>query len=367
MRTIILLLVLISFPSILFSQTDVAFSEIVFYWNKGGFKTAEVLIEINKQDVTTLTPKTVVRHKVFSKGNLNLRAAVTNVAGFKTKQFTIEINDSQNLFFEVKPKMNKATGSLKVFVEEKSKEEFESEVPDISSVTLLKNQENIQFPYVPGSIQEANRAASGTGFLITNEGHIITNFHVVDGAEEISIKGFKGDFSTSFEAEVISSDRQNDLAILKLKSSLITFDQPPYQIKSSKEVVQAEEVFALGYPIKDIMGEEIKVTSGIINSTSGLKGSISEFQISAEVQPGNSGGPLFDKDGRVIGIVKSKLKREIAESVGYAIKSDYLMFFLSQAGIEGYSKETSENPLAGKDLPEMVKSISDYVFIIESD
>lgn len=367
MRTLILLLYLLNIPFFLFSQKDGNFSEIIFYWNKGGYKTAEVLIEINKQDVTTLTPKTIVRHKVFSKGNLNLRASCTNVAGIKSKNFVIEIKESKNLYFEIKPRTNKVTMATKIIVEEKSKEEYEMDIPDISKVTVLKNQENIQFPYIPGSFIEERGPVSGTGFLVSSKGHIITNHHVVEGLKSISVKGFKGDFSTSFEADVLVTDRQNDLAILKLKSNLISFDQPPYQIRSSMGVVPAEDVFALGYPIKDIMGEELKVTSGIINSTSGLQGSISEFQISAEVQPGNSGGPLFDKNGRIIGVVTSKLKREIAESVGYAIKSDYLMFFLDQAGINGYNAESDENPLEGKDLPEMVKSISDYVFIIEAE
>ncbi|MDX5444046.1 MAG: serine protease [Hymenobacteraceae bacterium] len=134
---------------------------------------------------------------------------------------------------------------------------------------------------------------------------------------------------------------------------------------SSTSTKQGEAVFALGYPIKEIMGQEIKVTSGIINSTKGFKNSMSEFQFSAAVQPGNSGGPLLNQNGEVIGIVSSKLDAKIVESTGYAIKSDYIKFFLDQSLGKDYVQ--SESKLKGKQLSEMVEQASGFVFIIETE
>jgi S1-C subfamily serine protease len=210
----------------------------------------------------------------------------------------------------------------------------------------------------------AQREKQGTGFLINNEGYVVTNFHVIDGAKEITVKGIKGDYNTPFQLDVVAVDRQLDLALLKINTKLITFETPPYAIGKSKILDQASDIFALGYPMKSTMGNEIKVTTGIVNSTSGFKGSISEFQISASVQPGNSGGPLLDKDGNIVGVVSAKIKSKEVDNVGYAIKSDYLTFFLEQIGDIEFKKEAEK--LEETDLSTKVKQISNFVYIIET-
>ena len=171
------------------------------------------------------------------------------------------------------------------------------------------------------AIEEAQPTEwTGTGFALTNN-YIVTNNHVVDGAKIISIQGINGDFNHKYNAEVVATDKYNDLAIIKVSGINISTTSIPYAVKTGTSEV-GEEVFVLGYPLTSTMGEEIKLTTGVISSKTGFQGDVSIYQISAPIQPGNSGGPLFDSKGNVVGIVSAKHKG--AENVGYAIKTSYL-------------------------------------------
>lgn len=102
----------------------------------------------------------------------------------------------------------------------------------------------------------------------------------------------------------------------------------PYAVKTPILDV-GTSVFALGYPMSDILGEEIKVTDGIISSKTGYQGDVVTYQISVPIQPGNSGGPLFDKNGNLVGITNAGVPD--AQNVGYAIKVSYLKNLLDSA------------------------------------
>ena len=169
---------------------------------------------------------------------------------------------------------------------------------------------------------------SGTGFALNN-GYLVTNYHVVEEARSIVVKGIKGDFNNAYNAEVVATDRFNDLALLRITDNRFSeFGTIPYKVKTNVSEV-GEEIFVLGYPLTSTMGDEIKLTTGVISSKTGFQGDVSLYQISAPVQPGNSGGPLFDSKGNLIGIVNSK--HTGAESVGYAVKTSYLMNLVESA------------------------------------
>jgi S1-C subfamily serine protease len=108
------------------------------------------------------------------------------------------------------------------------------------------------------------------------------------------------------------------------------------------------------------MGEEVKLTNGIISSKTGFEGDISMYQISAPVQPGNSGAPLFDSQGNIIGIVSAKHTQ--AENVGYAIKANYLQNLFDI--MSSPPKLPIANTISTKSLPEKVKILSNFVFIV---
>lgn len=201
---------------------------------------------------------------------------------------------------------------------------------------------------------------SGTGFALKN-GYIATNYHVIDGAKSIIIKGVSGDLNKSYKASPIGVDRHNDLALLKIDDpAFCGFGNIPYSILSATSDV-GENIFVLGYPLTSTMGDEIKLTTGIISSKTGFQGDVTLYQISAPIQPGNSGGPLFDDEGNVIGIISAKHKE--AENVGYAIKALYLKNLIEST--VNTSIIPTNNTVSKLPLTEKIKSEKDFIFFIE--
>lgn len=201
---------------------------------------------------------------------------------------------------------------------------------------------------------------SGTGFLLSEQGYIVTNYHVVNNANNIVVKGVNGDFYAMQPAEIVASDKNTDLAIIKLKNPNVTYTQPPFYLQT--EVANTgESVFLLGYPLTGSMGEEVKLTTGVVSSKTGYQGDIGSYQVSAPAQPGNSGGPLLDKKGNLIGVVNAKIMD--AENVTYVVKTAYLKTLIELAGLD--VTFLSANELSGLELSEQVKQVSPYVYIIE--
>ena len=125
----------------------------------------------------------------------------------------------------------------------------------------------------------------------------------------------------------------------------------------------AEDIFVLGYPMTSTMGDEIKYTTGVISSRTGFQGDVSQYQISAPVQPGNSGGPLFDSKGNVIGIVSAK--HDGAENVGYAIKASYLKNLMESVLPTNILPTT--NSVQTLSNSEKVKKIKTFVYLINAN
>lgn len=205
-----------------------------------------------------------------------------------------------------------------------------------------------------------NMASSGTGFFLSSDGYILTNYHVIENARSIMISGINDDYNSSYTARIEITDKQNDLAILKITdSSYRPISKIPYTFKFNTSNV-GEDVFVLGYPLISTMGMDIKLTNGIISSKTGYDGNIAQYQISAPIQPGNSGGPLFDKQGNVIGIVQAKHTQ--AENAGYAIKASYIRNLVELLPTSISFPQT--NQLANKKLPQQVQLASKAVCVI---
>lgn len=203
-----------------------------------------------------------------------------------------------------------------------------------------------------------NTEWSGTGFAL-NDNYIATNYHVVEDAKSIWIQGVRGDFEQKYEAKVIATDKFNDLAILQIQGANVSNMNIPYMVKTTTSDV-GEDVFVLGYPLTSTMGEEIKLTTGVVSSKTGYQGDVSIYQISAPIQPGNSGGPLFDENGDVIGIVSAK--HNGAENVGYAIKASYLRNLMESAISTNILPQT--NKVANNKLSDKVKVLKNFVYYI---
>lgn len=212
-------------------------------------------------------------------------------------------------------------------------------------------------------------ASYGTGFLITSDGYIVTNNHVIGDSKNITIR-LKG--GNEIPATIVRVDKKNDLAILRISGK----NYKPLSIISSSSIKRGEKVFAIGFPRIDIQGVEPKLTEGIISSLSGIKDEPTTFQISNPIQPGNSGGPLFNSDGKVIGVVVStlnpllvlKYSGSLPQNVNYAVKSNYLIELLNSIGSEKFLTTSSRGLSFGqKKFTEIVEGIEEGIVLIKSD
>ena len=200
---------------------------------------------------------------------------------------------------------------------------------------------------------------SGTGFAIHDK-YIVTNYHVIKDATKIGIFTSDSKDKSEFTAEIYACDTTNDLAILKiLDNSFVGFRDIPYCIKTQLSDI-GEDVFTLGYPLISTMGNNVKLSTGIISSQTGFKNDISLYQISTPIQPGNSGGPLFDNKGNLVGVVCAYHAQ--AEGVGYAIKASYLYALANKCKIP---VSLSPNNTKEQVLTESVKKYKDFTVLIK--
>jgi S1-C subfamily serine protease len=207
-------------------------------------------------------------------------------------------------------------------------------------------------------------AGNGSGIIVSKSGYIITNHHVIEDADDIEVEFVLNDEVQKFNAEVVQVDKTNDLAIVKIVD--INFDgvnEPPYNFKLKGSDV-GTKVYAYGYPMAlSIMGKEIKVTDGMISSKTGFDGNITTYQITAPLQGGNSGGPLFDEQANLIGINSSGIRKDIADNVAYSIKTSYVSNLLDI--LPKSIDLPSSTKVQSLPLTEQIKEISKYVVMIK--
>ena len=146
--------------------------------------------------------------------------------------------------------------------------------------------------------------ATGTGFLFSSSDYVITSYHVVHGAKSIRIRLINGD---RIDATVALKDTNNDIAVLKLSQSP-TSRQNIIVLGDSSSVKTGDRVFTYGFPLVDLLGDaEPRYSEGFINSLSGISNDPRLFQVSIPIQPGNSGGPVFNEKGELIAIASSSI------------------------------------------------------------
>ena len=205
---------------------------------------------------------------------------------------------------------------------------------------------------------------NGSGIIISKSGYIVTNHHVIKDADDIEVEFIIDGEVKKFNAEIVQVDKTNDLAVIKIfDMSFDGLDDLPYNFKTRSSDV-GTKVYAFGYP-KALtgMGKEIKLTDGIISSKSGFDGDITTYQITAPIQGGNSGGPLFDDKGNFIGINSSGLRADVADNVGYTIKSSYVMNLIDV--LPKSIELPSNTKLQTLPLTEQIKEISKYVVLVK--
>ncbi|GEO06665.1 hypothetical protein AAE02nite_43290 [Adhaeribacter aerolatus] len=199
---------------------------------------------------------------------------------------------------------------------------------------------------------------SGTGFAISSDGYLVTSYHVVKDADSVFIENRAGQ---RYRVKNIYRDQAHDLAILKIDDAgFSSFGSLPYAFKSELSDL-GERVYTLGFPREDMVFGE-----GSVSSRTGFEGDTTSYQISIPLNPGNSGGPLLDSQGNLIGVISGQQLDQ--QGASFAVKSDYLKQLveqLSQDSLEAPIKLSRRNYLAGASRPEQLKKIKDYVFIVK--
>lgn len=225
----------------------------------------------------------------------------------------------------------------------------------------LHENETMFLKLYPSASGNGSVSGTGTGFALNSLGYIVTNYHVIENAKSIKIKGINGNFETKYKAEVVITDKKNDIAIIKITDiNFTSLNIPPYTFSNTTSNV-ASKCYALGYPMTQVMGNEIKFTDGTISSKTGYQGDVSTYQISVPIQPGNSGGPLFSADGKVIGITNAKIPG--AENVSYAIKTSNLIQLIELMPTP--IKLPVTNKLVGLTMSQQYEKVKKFVYIIE--
>jgi serine protease Do len=198
----------------------------------------------------------------------------------------------------------------------------------------------------------------GTGFALTSNGYLCTNFHVIDKADSIYVQNSKGD---SYKVKVVYQDPQYDIAILKIvDKGFAPLANLPYKLKKFNSGM-GEHVYTLGYPKDDaVLGE------GYLSSNTGFGGDSLSYQVDIRVNPGNSGGPLLDNQGNVIGVISAKESQ--VDGAAYAIKSKYILDALRaipQDSLGANVAMNRKNGLQGLIRSKQIEKIQDYVFMIK--
>jgi S1-C subfamily serine protease len=187
-------------------------------------------------------------------------------------------------------------------------------------------------------------SVSGIGFVVSKNAHIVTNNHVVANC----VGDIHGNLASQapVKLRVVSADEENDLALLQGPKK---FKEKDLATIRASAVNAGDQVVAIGYPLHGLLTSDLTVTTGIISSLAGLHNDTRFLQISAPVQPGNSGGPLHDSSGNVVGVVSAKLDAlrmvkatgDIPQNINFAIKTGALRDFLDNSAVPYQTTEPS--------------------------
>jgi len=205
-------------------------------------------------------------------------------------------------------------------------------------------------PGAPPKQQPKSGASSGTGFFVTTKGHLVTNNHVVKQCTSIKV-GYTGGLLEP--ATLQATDPRNDLALL-------TTNLTPLAVPAlASRIRVGDDIFVYGFPLSGLLSKTGNFTVGYVTAAAGIADDTTQLQISAPIQPGNSGGPLVDARGNVVGVIVSKLNvlrvakliKDVPQNVNFAIKSSTVLSFLDANGVSTAAAEPTEK-LAPADIAE---------------
>lgn len=220
-------------------------------------------------------------------------------------------------------------------------------------------------PRVPGTLPRVRPApvfvgggSTGSGVVVTQGGDILTNRHVVRSCAEVRVRP---DGGAARAARVVALDADDDLALLRTDNVFAT----AASFRGGREPRVGEDVVAIGYPLNGLLADQAHATTGAINALAGMYNDQHELEMSAPVQPGNSGGPLLDANGQLVGIVVTKLNAKVVaeamgdlpQNVNFAIKGAIAREFLAGHGI-AVATGFPGTPLSNADVAEIGRQVT---------
>ena len=210
--------------------------------------------------------------------------------------------------------------------------------------------------------QDLDVKASGSGVLLSSNGYVLTNQHVVEGANGLMVEVHSKGTKKSYKAKVVQTDAANDLVILKIDDASFSGVGAIKYSLSNKTQDVGTSVYTLGYPLAlSGLGNEVKFVDGKISSKTGYENALNSYQTSVPVQQGNSGGPLFNNKGELVGVVNAKISG--ADNVSYVIKMNYIKPLLEVLPETLNFKSTSQ--LNGLLVEDQVKALKELVVLIK--
>jgi hypothetical protein len=249
-------------------------------------------------------------------------------------------------------------------------ETLKKDLNEVMTRAQIAEAQRLSSEWSPGQTKDAPKVSAvtlktkhdppgytGSSFAVSLSGHLLTNRHVVADCIELRAGGHK--------TKIVAEDPINDLALLQL-------DQSQNTIASFREGRGArigEKVVVAGFPLRGFLGSGLNVTFGNVSSLTGIGNDSRMFQISAPVNPGNSGGPLIDDSGHIVGIVTSKLNAlriaketgDIPQGANFAIKSSIIRIFLDINNVD-YETARSRSPRSSTIIADEAQK---YTFLIE--
>ncbi|SDM59699.1 Trypsin-like peptidase domain-containing protein [Daejeonella rubra] len=198
----------------------------------------------------------------------------------------------------------------------------------------------------------------GTGFALSSNGYVVTNYHVVQGADSVYVQNSEGE---AFKAKMIYIDPTYDLAVLQITDPAFKdLDILPYTFKKTVSDV-GEDVFTIGFPRDDqVFGK------GYLSSKNGYAGDTVAYQVSIPVNPGNSGGPLLDNRGNIIGIINGKQTQ--VDGAAFAIKSTYILKSIEAIPQDSLDQKliiSKRNSLSGLSRKDQFKKLEPFVYMVK--
>jgi len=213
----------------------------------------------------------------------------------------------------------------------------------------------------PGKQDQGATYSTGTGFFINGDGYLLTNAHVVDGCEDAMVRHGNTDVQP---ATIVAREKTNDLAILKVPQKNTAFGK----FRGTPQIRLGDSIVVFGYPLTGFLSSTGNLSTGLIASLAGTGDDVTQLQISAPVQSGNSGGAVVDQSGHVVGIVVAKsnlqahgagkdLDIEVIQNVNFAIKAGMAQFFLDANQVR-YEVEPPGDDLKTPDVADIARAFS---------